>query len=87
MSDKIGQTFQGTITGVTEWGIYVEDNETKAEGMVSVRALSDDYYELHEKQYALVGRKTKKRYTLGDKIKFKIVKTDLDRKTIDCEMV
>jgi ribonuclease R len=87
MSDKIGRTLQGTITGVTEWGIYVEDSETKAEGMVSVRALSDDYYELHEKQYALVGRKTKKRYTLGDKIKFKIVKTDLDRKTIDCELV
>ena len=55
--------------------------------MVSVRALSDDYYELQEKQYALVGRKNKKRYTLGDKIKFKIVKTDLDRKTIDCELV
>lgn len=87
MSDKIGQTLQGTITGVTEWGVYVEDDETKAEGMISVRALSDDYYELHEKQYALVGRKTKKRYTLGDKIKFKIVKTDLDRKTIDCELV
>ena len=87
MSDKIGKLLQGTITGVTEWGIYVEDDETKAEGMVSVRALSDDYYELQEKQYALVGRKTKKRYTLGDKVKFKITKTDLDRKTIDCELV
>jgi ribonuclease R len=87
MSDKIGKILQGTITGVTEWGIYVEDDETKAEGMVSVRALSNDYYELHEKHYALVGRKTKNRYTLGDKIKFKIVKTDLDRKTIDCELV
>lgn len=87
MSDKIGKTLQGTITGVTEWGIYVEDDETKAEGMVSVRALSSDYFELQEKQYALVGRKTKKRYTLGDKVKFKITKTDLDRKTIDCELV
>ncbi len=87
MSDKIGKLLQGTITGVTEWGVYVEDDETKAEGMVSVRALSDDYYELQEKQYALVGRKTKKRYTLGDKVKFKITKTDLDRKTIDCELV
>jgi ribonuclease R len=87
MSNKIGIALQGTITGVTEWGIYVEDDETKAEGMVSVRALSDDYYELQEKQYALVGRKTKNRYTLGDKVKFKIVKTDLDRKTIDCELI
>lgn len=86
MSDKIGKVLQGTITGVTEWGVYVEDEETKAEGMVSVRALSDDYYELHEKQYALVGRKNKKRYTLGDKVTFKITKTDLDRKTIDCEL-
>ena len=87
MSDKIGKILHGTITGVTEWGVYVEDDETKCEGMVSVRALSDDYYELQEKQYALVGRKNKKRYTLGDKVTFKIVKTDLDRKTIDCELV
>ena len=87
MSDKLGQTLDGTITGVTEWGIYVEDIATKCEGMVSVRALSDDFYELQEKQYAIVGRKTKKRYTLGDKVKFKMVKTDLDRKTIDCELV
>jgi ribonuclease R len=87
MSEKIGQTFKGTITGVTEWGVYVEDEETKCEGMVSVRALSDDYYELHEKQYALVGRKNKKRYTLGDKVNFKIIKTDLYRKTIDCELI
>jgi len=87
MSDKIGKILEGTITGVTEWGIYVEDGETKAEGMVSVRSLTGDMFELHEKEYALVGVKTKKRYTLGDKVKFKIMKTDLDRKTIDCVLL
>jgi ribonuclease R len=87
MQDHIGEIFNGTITGVTEWGIYVEDKETKCEGMVSLRSMTDDYYNLIQKEYAVVGEKTKKRYALGDSVKFKIAGADMERKTLDCEIV
>ncbi len=87
LQDKIGKIFDGTISGVTEWGIYVEDPDTKAEGMVNVRDLGDDFFELKQKEYAIVGQKTKKRFALGDIVKVKLVKTDLERKTIDLALV
>ena len=87
MMDRIGQTFDGTITGVTQWGIYVEDKETKSEGMVSLRSMTDDYYMHIEKEYAIVGEKTKKRYSLGDSVRFKIISADLERKTLDYVLV
>lgn len=87
MQDKVGQTFAGTITGVTEWGVYVEEKETRAEGMVKIRDLGNDYFILDQKNYCLVGEKTKKKFILGDQVKFKVVSADLDRKTIDCLLV
>ena len=87
MQDKVGKTFDGLITGVTEWGIYAEDTETKAEGMIKLSSLGDDYYVLDPKKYAIVGEKTKRTFTLGQKIKIKLVSTDLDRKTMDYEVV
>jgi len=87
MQDKVGKTFDGLITGVTEWGIYAEDTETKAEGMIKLSSLGDDYYILDPKKYAIVGEKTKRTFTLGQKIKIKLVSTDLDRKTMDYEIV
>jgi len=87
MQDKIGQIFEGTITGVTEWGIYIEENETKCEGMVKLRDLQDDYYVLNEKTYSLVGEKHKKTYTLGSVVKFKITGADLERKVLDYALV
>ncbi|TSC55185.1 MAG: ribonuclease R [Parcubacteria group bacterium LiPW_30] len=87
MSERIGQVFDGVISGVTEWGFYVEEKETKCEGMVPLRTLNDDFYNFEEKRYRLVGEKTKKIYSLGDKIKFKVEKTDLGRKTIDYSLV
>ena len=75
------------LSGVTEWGLYVEDNETKAEGMISVRNLGNDFYTLDAKTYSLVGQKKKKRYTLGDLVKFKVVSADLDRKNLDFELI
>jgi len=87
MMDRIGQTFDGTVSGVTAWGIYVEDKATKSEGMVSLRSMTDDYYTLLEKEYAVVGEKTKKRITLGDSVRFKIVGADLERKTLDYALV
>jgi ribonuclease R len=87
MKNKIGQTFDGTITGVTEWGIYAEDSATRAEGMIKLPSLGDDYYVLDAKKYRIVGEKTKKVYTLGQKIKIKLINADLDRRTMDYEIV
>lgn len=83
MQDHIGEVFEGVISGVTEWGLYVEEVNTKSDGMVSLRNLTDDFYVLDEKNYALVGEKTKKRYGLGDKVKVKLLGADLDRRTLD----
>ena len=85
MQERIGQTFSGTISGVTEWGLYVEEEDTRSEGMIKIRDLGDDFYALDEKNYALVGERTKRRFRLGDKIKFKIAKADLEKKTLDYE--
>lgn len=83
MQDHIGEVFEGVISGVTEWGLYVEEVNTKSDGMVSLRNLTDDFYIYDEKNYALVGEKTKKRYGLGDKVKVKLLGADLDRRTLD----
>ncbi len=83
MSDKIGQVFEGTISGVTEWGLYVEEVETRSEGMIKIRDLGTDFYQFDKKSYSIVGQKTKKKFTLGDKITFKVAGADLDRKTLD----
>ncbi len=87
MLDKVGQIFNGLITGVTEWGIYAEDEDTKAEGMIKLSSLGDDFYKLDPKNYSIVGEKTKRTFVLGQKIKIKLVSADLDRKTMDYEIV
>ncbi|MCK4918495.1 MAG: ribonuclease R [Candidatus Pacebacteria bacterium] len=86
MSTKIGQEFKGIISSITKWGVYVQV-ENGAEGMIGLRSLKDDYYQLDIKHYCLVGQKTKTKYTLGDKIKVKLVKTDIDKQNIDFELV
>jgi ribonuclease R len=83
MAEHVGETFEGTISGVTEWGMYVEENETRCEGMIKLRDIADDIYSLDQKNYAIVGAKTKKRFSLGDKIKFKVAGADIERKTLD----
>ena len=83
MSDKIGQVFDGVISGVTEWGIYVEIKENKCEGMIPIRELDDDFYELDEKNYRLVGRRTKREYRLGQELPITVVRTNLERKQLD----
>src|SRR5688572_6054291 len=77
------KVFEGLISGVTEWGIYVEIIETKCEGMVRMSDMTDDFYEFDEKNYHLVGRRNKKVYTLGDKIEVRVKKTDIDKRLID----
>jgi ribonuclease R len=83
MSDKIGQIFDGVISGVTEWGLYVELNENKCEGLVPVRDLDDDFYEFDEKNYSLIGRRRKRTYRLGDAVTIKVVHANLERKQLD----
>jgi ribonuclease R len=87
MQDKVGEVFDGTITGVTEWGIYVEEKNTRAEGMVKIRDLGDDYYILDQKNYCIIGEKTKKKFSLGDQVKFKITSANLEKRAIDCLLV
>ena len=83
MSDKIGQVFDGVISGVTEWGIYVEIKENKCEGMIPIRELDDDFYELDEKNYRLIGRRTKREYRLGQELQITVARANLERKQLD----
>ncbi len=83
MQDKVGQTFTGIVSGVTEWGMYIEEKNTRCEGMIKLRDLKDDFYVLDQKNYCLLGEKTKKKYSLGDEVNFKVVSADMERKTLD----
>jgi len=87
MLDKIGQTFEGTISGVTDWGIYVEEDKTAAEGLVRVRTIGNDFYNYVQKEYALVGARTKEKFALGDRVRIKLVAADLAARTLDFELV
>jgi ribonuclease R len=83
MSDKTGKVFEGVISGVTEWGIYVEIVENQCEGMIHIRELVDDFYEYDEENYCIKGRSTGKVYTLGDRVNIVVVKADLQKKQLD----
>lgn len=83
MSDKLGKVYDGVVSGVTEWGIYVEINENKCEGMIPIRELDDDFYELDEKNYRLVGRRTRREYRLGQPVTIKVAKANLERRQLD----
>ena len=83
MSDKLGQVFDGTISNVTEWGIYVELNDNKCEGMVAMRDLGNDYFTYDEKNYCLVGRRTARKFRLGDEVKVKVARANLEKKQLD----
>lgn len=87
MSDKLGMVFDGVISGVTEWGLYVELNENKCEGLVPIRDLDDDYYEFDDQNYCLIGRRTKQQYRLGDPITIKVAQANLERKQLDFMLV
>jgi ribonuclease R len=86
MQDKLGEVFEGVISGVTEWGIYVELVENQCEGMVSIRELDDDFYEYDEENYCIRGRHKGKEFTLGDVTWVQVAKADLKKKQLDFEM-
>ncbi len=87
MQDHQDEEFEGVISGVTEWGIYVEIKYNKCEGMVRIRDIKDDYYIFDEKQYAIVGQSTKNIIQLGDEVVVKVKKTDLERKHLDFNLI
>jgi ribonuclease R len=87
LSDRLGEEYDGVISGVTEWGLYVEIDENKCEGLIPIRDLDDDYYELDEKTYALVGRRTHRTYRLGDAVRIIIANANLEKKQLDFALV
>ena len=87
MKEHIGEVYDGTISGVTEWGIYVELNENKCEGMVPLKSLKGDYFMYDEKNFRIIGRKTRKSYQLGADVTVKIAKADLIKKQLDFELI
>jgi len=86
LQDKLGQVFDGIISGVTEWGLYVEITENKCEGMIRLRDLDDDFYEFDDTNYCVVGARTGKIYSLGDTVRIQVVRCDLLKKQIDFRM-
>ena len=87
MTEHIDEEFDAVISGVTEWGIYAEIVENKCEGMIPLRTLQDDYYEYDDANYCLVGRRHHKKYTIGDPLRIRIVRANLERKQLDFEIV
>lgn len=86
LSDQIGKEFDGIISGVTNWGLFVELKENKCEGLLRLAALKDDHYDLDEKNFRVVGRRSGKQYRLGDEIRVKIAKTDILKRAVDLEL-
>lgn len=87
MQEHIGQQYSGIISGVTEWGLYVELNDNLCEGLVPMRDLADDYYDFDEKNHCLVGRRHNHRYRLGDNVDIKVARADLEKKQLDFVLV
>jgi len=87
MNDRLGQQYDGIISGVTEWGIYVELDENKCEGLVSMRDMADDFYDFDEKNYCITGRRKGIRYRLGDPIRVRVARANLERKQLDFVIV
>ena len=87
MQDHKDEEFSGVISGVTEWGIYVEITSNKCEGMVRIRDIKSDYYIFDEKQFAIIGQSTKHVYQLGDFVTVKVKHTDLERKHLDFTLI
>ncbi|MCM1331428.1 MAG: ribonuclease R [Bacteroides sp.] len=83
LADRLGEIYDGIISGVTEWGLYVELNENKCEGLVPIRDLADDYYDFDERNYCLIGRRTHTRYSLGDRVRVQVARANIEKKIVD----
>ena len=87
MQDHNDEVFEGVITGVTEWGIYVEISTNKCEGMVRIRDIKSDFYSFDEQQFAIIGQNTKQMYQLGDAVNVQVKNADLERKHLDFNLI
>lgn len=87
LSEQVGEIYSGIISGVTEWGIYVEIIENKCEGMIRLRDINDDFYVLDQENYCIIGQRFKRKYQLGDEVKIKVKKVELSKKQIDFELI
>jgi ribonuclease R len=87
MQDKVGQEFEGTISGLTEWGMYVEIEPTKIEGMVMLKEVKEDYLMFNEEKYNIIGKASKRVFNLGDKVKIKVSKANLEQKLLDYQLI
>jgi ribonuclease R len=87
MQDKVGQTFEGVVSGLTDWGIYVEIIENKCEGMISIKSITDDFYEFNEEEYMIIGRQTGRKFEIGDELKIEVVNANLSRRQLDYKLV
>lgn len=87
MSYRIGKNFEGIVSGVSEWGVYIEEKETKCEGMIKLKDIAGDYFDVNSSKTAVVGQKTKKTYKIGDKVKVRVARVDMEKKTIDYEFI
>ncbi|MBC8465214.1 MAG: ribonuclease R [Parcubacteria group bacterium] len=87
LQHRVGDEFEGVISGITNFGFFVQESETLADGLVHVRDLKDDMYEYDQKQYALIGQRTKKRYRVGDHVRVRLVRADIATRSLDMEIV
>ncbi len=87
MLDKVGQEFDGVITGVTDWGLYVEDKESRSEGMIRLSSMKSDYFTHEAHKYRVKGNRTGKTYTLGSEIRVKLTRADMEERVLDFELV
>jgi ribonuclease R len=87
MQDKLGMHFDGVVSGLTDWGIYVEIVENKCEGMVSIKSIADDFYEFNEEEYMIVGRHSGKKFEIGDEVKIEVMNANLSRRQLDYKLV
>jgi len=87
MQDKIGRQFDGVVSGLTDWGIYVEILENKCEGMVSIKSIVDDFYEFNEEEYMIVGRQSGRKFEIGDEVKIEVMNANLSKRQLDYRLV
>lgn len=87
MSTRIGQIFEGTVTGVSTNGLFVEEKETRCEGMARLRDIGNDFYEYNEKEMAIIGKRTRKEYRIGDKVRFKVKNADMVKRMLDYALI
>jgi ribonuclease R len=87
LANHIGEEFDGVVTGVTDWGIYVQENNTLADGMVRLSSIKFDYFEHEANKYRVKGQKTGKVYRLGDEVRVKLLRADKDERQLDFELI